>query len=84
MKTIELSEASRPLSDYAEALDDDILVLTSKKKPVAALVSLKHVDREALALSTSPEFRAIIEAAREEIRAGKRLSLEEMKGEVLK
>ncbi len=84
MKTIELSDASKPLSDYAEALDDDILVLTSKKKPIAALVSLKHVDREALALSTNPEFRAIIEAAREEFRVGKRLSLEEMKREVLK
>ncbi|MGH8566094.1 MAG: hypothetical protein ACREXW_19215 [Gammaproteobacteria bacterium] len=65
-------------------MDDDILVLTSKKKPIAALVSLKHVDREALALSTNPEFRAIIEAAREEFRVGKRLSLEEMKREVLK
>jgi hypothetical protein len=38
MKTMELSDASKPLSDYAEALDDDILVLTSKKKPLAALV----------------------------------------------
>jgi antitoxin (DNA-binding transcriptional repressor) of toxin-antitoxin stability system len=84
MKTIGLSGASKPLSDYAEALDDDILVLTSKKKPVAALVPLNHVDREALALSTNPEFRAIIEAAREEFRVGKRLSLEEMKREVLK
>jgi len=46
MKTIELSDASKPLSDYAEALDDDILVLTSKKKPVAALVPLKHVERD--------------------------------------
>ena len=52
MKTIELSEASRPLSDYAEELDEEIIVLTSKKKPVAALVSLKDVDRESLALST--------------------------------
>jgi PHD/YefM family antitoxin component YafN of YafNO toxin-antitoxin module len=84
MKTIELSDASKPLSDYAEALDDDILVVTSRKKPVAALAPLKHVDREALALSTNPEFRAIIEAAREEFRVGKRLSLEEMKREVLK
>ena len=84
MKTIQLSDASKPLSDYAEALDEDILVLTSKKKPVAALVPLKHVDREALALSTKPEFRAIIEAAREEFRVGERLSLEEMKREVLK
>lgn len=83
MKTIELSDASKPLSDYAEALDDDILVVTSGKKPVAALVPLKHADREALALSTNPEFRAIIEAAREEFRAGKELSLEEMKREVL-
>jgi PHD/YefM family antitoxin component YafN of YafNO toxin-antitoxin module len=83
MKTIELSEASRPLSDYAEELDGEIIVLTSKKKPVAALVSLKDVDRESLALSTSPEFMAIIEAAREEFRSGKKLSLEEMKREVL-
>jgi hypothetical protein len=49
-----------------------------------SLVPLKHVDREALASSTNPEFRAIIEEAREEIRAGQRLSLEEMKREVLK
>jgi hypothetical protein len=27
MKTIELSEASRPLSDYAEELDEEIIVL---------------------------------------------------------
>ena len=54
MKTIELSDASEPLSDYAKALDDDILVVTSRKKPVAALVPLKHVGREALVLSTNP------------------------------
>jgi antitoxin (DNA-binding transcriptional repressor) of toxin-antitoxin stability system len=83
MKTIELSEASKPLSEYADAVDEEIIVLTSKKKPIAALVSLKHVDRESLALSTSPEFMAIIEAAREEFRAGKKLSLEAMKREVL-
>jgi PHD/YefM family antitoxin component YafN of YafNO toxin-antitoxin module len=83
MKTIELSEASRPLSDYAEELDEEIIVLTSKKRPVAALVSLKDVDRESLALSTSSEFMAIIEAARGEFRSGKKLSLEEMKREVL-
>ncbi len=84
MKTIELSDASKPLSDYAEALDDDILVLTSRKKPVAALVPLKHLDCESLASSTNAEFRTLIEAAMAEFRAGKTLSLEEMKREVLK
>lgn len=83
MKAIELSEALKPLSDYAKELDEEIIVLTLNKKPIAALVSLKNVDRESLALSTNPEFMAIIEAAREEFRAGKKLSLEEMKREVL-
>ncbi len=83
MKAIELSEASKPLSEYAKELDQEIIVLMSDHQPIAALVSLKNVDRESLALSTDPEFMAIIEAAREEFRSGKRVSLEEMKQGVL-
>ncbi|MBM3241315.1 hypothetical protein FJZ31_33960 [Candidatus Poribacteria bacterium] len=83
MKAIEISEASEPLSDYARGLGEEIIVVTSNKKPIAALVSLKKVDRELLALSTSPEFMEIIQAARAEFQSGKRLSLEEMKQEVL-
>jgi hypothetical protein len=49
---------------------------TEKRRPVAALVSLRRVDRESLALSTNPEFLKIIETARKEIRAGKTTSLE--------
>ncbi|MBM3241324.1 hypothetical protein FJZ31_34005 [Candidatus Poribacteria bacterium] len=83
MKAIEISEASEPLSDYARGLGEEIIVVTCNKKPIAALVSLKKVDRELLALSTSPEFMEIIQAARAEFQSGKRLSLEEMKQEVL-
>ena len=83
MKAIEISEASESLSDYAKGLGEEIIVVTSDKKPIAALVSLKKVDRELLALSTSPEFMEIIQAARAEFQSGKRLSLEEMKQEVL-
>jgi PHD/YefM family antitoxin component YafN of YafNO toxin-antitoxin module len=83
MKAIEISEASESLSDYAKGLGEEIIVVTSNKKPIAALVSLKKVDRELLALSTSPEFMEIIQAARAEFKSGKRLSLEEMKQEVL-
>jgi len=84
MKTVELTEAVKPLSDYAKELDEDIIVLTFNKKPLAALVSLKNVDSESLSLSTNPEFMKIIKAAREEFRADKKLSLEEMKQELLK
>lgn len=79
MKTIEISSASKPLSDYARDLDDEIIILTSDQKPVAALVSLKKVDVESLSLSASSEFMEIIRSAREEFKSGRKLSLDEMK-----
>jgi len=83
MKAIEISEALGSLSDYAKELGEENIVVTSSKKPIAALVSLKKVDRESLVLSTNPEFMEIIQAARAEFQSGKKLSLEEMKQEVL-
>lgn len=83
MKTIEISTASKPLSDYVKELGDEIIVLTSNKKPIASIISLKNVDRESLSLSTNPEFMEIIEIAREEFRLGRKISLEEMKRDVL-
>lgn len=84
MKTIDISKASKPLSYYLEGLDDKIIILESNKKPIAAIVSLKNVDRESLSLSTDPIFMEIIEKSREEFKLGKKLSFEEMKKEVLK
>jgi len=81
MKTVDLSQASKALSAYAEDLGDDPIILLVEGKPVAALVSLKNVDPESLALSTSPEFLEVMKAAREEIASGQFLSLEEMKRE---
>ena len=82
MKTIELKKASKPLSDYVNEIDKEILILTSNKKPIAAVVSLKGVDKESLSLSTNPEFLELIEKAREEFKSGKKLSLNEIKEEI--
>jgi PHD/YefM family antitoxin component YafN of YafNO toxin-antitoxin module len=79
MKTIELSTATKTLAEYASELEDEIVVLTEANKPVAAIVSLKNVDRESLALSTNPVFMEIIRQARQEVAEGKTLSLEEVK-----
>ena len=84
MKTIEISTASKPLSEYAREFGDEVIVLTLHEEPVAAIVSLRGVDRESLSLSTSPQFIAIMEQAREEFAAGKTFSLEELKREVLR
>jgi PHD/YefM family antitoxin component YafN of YafNO toxin-antitoxin module len=83
MKTIELSTATRPLAEYASEIGDEIVVLTAHQKPVAAIVSLQHLDGESLSLSMSSEFMAIIEEARLEIAAGQTMTLDEMKRAVL-
>src|SRR5260370_5950360 len=83
MKTIQLSRGSRPLAEYARELNDDILVLTDAKRPVAAIVPLKAVDRESLALSAHPEFLELIERSRAQFAAGQTLSLDEMNAAVL-
>lgn len=83
MKMIELSTASKPLSAYAEEFNDETVVLTMNGKAIAVVTAIKDIDPESLALSTNPEFSAIIQNAREEFKAGKKLSLEEMKREIL-
>ena len=60
MKTLELKNALKPLVDYAANLDDEGIVLTAKKKPVAALVSVKGADAETLSLSMNPTFMKLI------------------------
>ncbi len=83
MKTVELRNASKSLADYTADLDSESLVITSNKKPVAALVSVKGMDRESLALSLSPDFARIIRRARSEAKKGKVFSLKQVKEELL-
>ena len=83
MKTIQLSNASRPLAEYARELNDEILVVRDPRGPIAAVVPLKAVDRESLALSAHPEFLDLIARSRAQFAAGQTLTLEEMKRAVL-
>jgi len=83
METIQLSNASRPLAEYARELKEEILVIKDANLPVAAIVSLKAVDRESLALSAHPEFLDLIARSRAQFAAGQTLTLDEMKRAVL-
>jgi len=76
MKAMKFPKELQPFLEVAETVEEETLVFTEKKRPVAALVSLRKVDRESLALSTNPEFLKMIETARKEIRAGKTTPLE--------
>ena len=83
MKRINLSSADRPLAEYAAALRDEIVLLTKRNRAVAAIVPLKNVDRESLALSHHPEFLELIAQSRADLAAGRKLSLGEMRRSVL-
>jgi antitoxin (DNA-binding transcriptional repressor) of toxin-antitoxin stability system len=83
VKRINLSSADRPLAEYAADLGDEIVLLTRRNRAVAAIVPLKNVDRESLALSHHPEFLELIAQSRAEFAAGRKLSLEEMRRSVL-
>jgi hypothetical protein len=82
MKTMELTDAARPLVEYARSAAGEPLILTADHKPVAALFLLDDIDEESLKLSTDPRFLRIVRAAREEAAQGKLISLEEMKREM--
>ena len=64
MKTLDVRNASKSLADYTAELDSESIVITSNEKPVAALISLRGLDRESVALSLSPDFAKIIRVAR--------------------
>ena len=83
MKRLRLSAAVRSLADYVTDFGDETVLVTEGKRAIAALVPLKNVDRESLALSQHPEFLELIGRARAEFDAGRTISLDEMKRRVL-
>jgi len=78
MKTVEMSEATGPLSEYAERAHQETLVVTEDGKPVAALVPIEEVDLESLSLGTNPDFLALIEHSRARCGPGAGISTDEM------
>jgi len=83
VKRINLSSADRTLAEYAADLHDEIVLLTRRNRAVAAIVPLKNVDRESLALSHHPEFLELIAQSRADFAAGRKLSLHQMRRAVL-
>lgn len=79
MKTLKLSAASRTLAEYAAELSDEIVLLTERNRAIAALVPLKGLDRESIALSSHPAFLKIIARSRSEFRRGQTMTLADMK-----
>ena len=79
MKTIELTEATKPLADYVKEMDGMSIMIMYKGVALAALVPLDNADYETVSLSTNPEFIAMLERSRARGREEGGFSTEEMR-----
>jgi len=80
MRTIEISKASKSLAEYAGGLAGEVIIVTSRRKPIAALVPLNGIDDNE-GLASNPRLLAILKRSYEQIRAGKILSQNQMRRE---
>lgn len=79
MKTIEVSKATLPLSDYTKEVKKKPVIITKEGRPVAVLVSIPDADIETVSLSNNPKFIALIERSRARQKSEGAISSEEMR-----
>ena len=79
MKTVEISKATLPLSDYTKGIKKEPVIITKERRPVAALVSIPNADIEMVSLSNNPRFIALIERSRARQKSEGGISSEEMR-----
>jgi len=73
MKTVEIGDATQPLADYISGVQTEPLVITDHGSPTAVILPLACTDLETVALSTNPDFIALIERLRARPGGGRRI-----------
>src|SRR5688572_26577847 len=79
MKVLDKREATASLAEFAELNRDEPIVVTNKGRPIAALLPIEDADLETVSLCLNPAFLDIIERSRASQRAGRTISLQEMR-----
>jgi prevent-host-death family protein len=79
MKRIELSKASRSLSEYAQKARKQPIIVLKRGKPYAAVVPIRNADDETLALSTNRKFLKIISRSRARVKKEGGISAHELR-----
>jgi len=79
MKKVALSDVKDDLSRYLRLAEGEEIVITRHGKPAGVLIGFKSEDDWfEYRLQSDPRFLARIEAARQSIRAGRGIPLEEV------
>jgi prevent-host-death family protein len=79
LRTIDITEATQPLAEYAQQAETGPLVVTANGKPIAVILPIENADTETIALSENPQFLAIIERSRERHKREGGLSSEQVR-----
>lgn len=79
MKTIELSEATGALAEYAQVAAKEPVVVLDHGRPIAAVIAIENGDLETVSLSSNPKFLAILERSRTRHQAEGGISAKEMR-----
>ncbi len=83
-RTIQLKEAVEPLANYVRKIRGGAIVVMSKGRPIAAVISLKKADAETISLSQNPKFLSIIQRSRARQARDGGFSSSEMRRRLLK
>ena len=75
MRIASVADVKEKFSGYLKASEDGPVVVTRNGKPVAVLLAVDDEGEiERLILAYSPKFRALLETAEQQIRAGQGIS----------
>ena len=78
MKSASITEVGPKLGDHLARGDQGPLVVTSEGRPVALVLSIRDEEEiERLALAYSPQFQAILDVSRDQIRRGEGIASED-------
>lgn len=79
MKTVEMAEATAPLSEYARRARKDTVVVTRRGKPLAAVVPLASEAWEDFVVSQDPGFIEVIKRSEARYKTEGGISLQKMR-----
>ncbi len=77
--TLDITEATKPLAEYAQKADLGPIVITADGQPLAVIIDAEAIDLEALSLSTNPQFLNLIEKSRKHQEKEGGISSDEMR-----
>ena len=82
MKVIPLERTALTLPEAAEMARGELVILTRRGKPLAAIKHLSEADWEALAVGSDPQFQALIADARRSLEEEGGVRLEDLRQEL--